>query len=57
MAKHVQTVKACAHTFFQAHKHNCLASLSVIVLALHWVSPEAEAFGFAIAGIITTELA
>ena len=51
------TCKSVAHSKFQAHKHTCLASMSVIVLVLHWVSPEAEAIGFAVVGVITSELA
>lgn len=49
--------KAKAHEKFQDHKHTCFASLSVMVLVLHWVSPEAEAIGFAVVGVITSELA
>lgn len=41
----------------EEHKHGFLSSLSIAVLAMHWINPEFEAIAFAIAGIIAAEMA
>lgn len=53
MRKLIHTAHETAH----AHKKHVLALTSIVVLVLHYVNPEMEAWGFCVAGVICTEFA
>ena len=54
---HIQRVREHVKNAPVEKKHHFLMALSFFVLALHWINPDFEAFGFAITGVLATELA
>jgi hypothetical protein len=44
-----------AQKFFSAHKHHCLAAMSVMIVIIHYLAPELEVHATALAGIICAE--